>query len=140
MLYKQRFWVKFSFSEKATKIWAICLMVLTFTAFLRRPQKIVQSALWFWRLLSKCQNHEEDFANFCGLLRKAELYVPVATWFSKKKFQGKKRPQKSMTIGSPEILTKRKKEKKQRTSAGHHFLNHPKNEFSTGFVTFHDTY
>ena len=35
-----------------------------------------------------------------------------------------------MTIGSPEILTKRKKEKKQRTSAGHHFLNHPKNEFS----------
>ena len=24
--------------------------------------------------LSKCQNHEEDYANFCGLLRKAELY------------------------------------------------------------------
>ena len=26
-------------------------------------------------LLSKCQNHEEDCANFCGLLRKAELEV-----------------------------------------------------------------
>ena len=25
-------------------------------------------------LLSKRQNHKEDFANFCGLLRKAELY------------------------------------------------------------------
>ena len=23
---------------------------------------------------SKCQNHEEDCTNFCGLLRKAELY------------------------------------------------------------------
>ena len=23
---------------------------------------------------SKRQNHEEDYANFCGLLRKAELY------------------------------------------------------------------
>ena len=80
------------------------------------------------------------FCKFCGLLRKTELYVPVATWFSKKKFQGKKRPQKSMTIGSPEILTKREKEKKQRTSAGHHFLNPPKNEFSTGFITFHGTY
>ena len=43
--------VKFSFS--ATKICAILLMVLTFT---------------------KCQNHKEDGANFCGLLKKAELY------------------------------------------------------------------
>ena len=25
-------------------------------------------------LLSKCQNHEDDCANFCGFLRKAELY------------------------------------------------------------------
>ena len=43
--------IKFSFSEKATKICAICLMVL----------------------LSKCQNHKADCANSCGLLRKAEL-------------------------------------------------------------------
>ena len=32
----------------------------------------------FWEghknLLSKCQNHKEDGANFCGFLRKAELY------------------------------------------------------------------
>ena len=27
-------------------------------------------------LLSKCQNHKADCANFCGLLRKAELYPP----------------------------------------------------------------
>ena len=26
-------------------------------------------------LLSKHQNHEEDYTNFCGLLRKAELYI-----------------------------------------------------------------
>jgi hypothetical protein len=26
-------------------------------------------------VLSKHQNHEEDSANFCGLLRKAELYL-----------------------------------------------------------------
>ena len=27
-----------------------------------------------WWTVSKCQNHKEDGANFCGLLRKAELY------------------------------------------------------------------
>ena len=26
------------------------------------------------RTVSKCQNHEEDCTNFCGLVRKAELY------------------------------------------------------------------
>ena len=46
-------YVKFSFSEKATKICVIILMVFTFT--------------------SKCQNHKEDGTDFCGLLRKAEL-------------------------------------------------------------------
>ena len=45
---------KFSFSEKATKNCAISL-------------------IWFWRLLSKCQNHEADCANIHGLLRKADL-------------------------------------------------------------------
>ena len=45
--------VKFSFSEKATN---------------------------FWRLLSKCQNHKTDCANFCGLLRKAELYIHVCNY------------------------------------------------------------
>ena len=47
--------LKFSFSEKATKF--------------------AQSSSWFWRLLSKCQNHEDDCANSCGLLRKVELYI-----------------------------------------------------------------
>ena len=28
----------------------------------------------FWNLLSKRQNHKDDFANSCGLLRKAEFY------------------------------------------------------------------
>ena len=28
-------------------------------------------SIWFWHLLSKRQNHEEDSADFCGLLRKA---------------------------------------------------------------------
>ena len=44
------------------------------SAFLRRPQKFWQSVLWFWRLLSKCQNHKAHYPNFFGLLRKAELY------------------------------------------------------------------
>ena len=48
-------------------------------AILRRPQNFAQSSLWFGRLLRKCPNHEEDFANFCGLLRKAELYKLVQT-------------------------------------------------------------
>ena len=38
-------YLKLSFSEKAIKLYAICLMVLTFT-------------------ISKCQNHETDCANF----------------------------------------------------------------------------
>ena len=45
------------------------------TAFLRRQQKFAQSSSWFGYLLSKRPNKEEDFANFCGLLRKAELYL-----------------------------------------------------------------
>ena len=49
--------LKFSFSEKATKICAIR----------------------FWRLLSKWQNHKADFTNFCGLLRKVELYLKTST-------------------------------------------------------------
>ena len=51
---KMYFYIKFGFFEKATKICAIWLMVLTFT---------------------KRQNHKEDCAIFCGLLRKAELYI-----------------------------------------------------------------
>ena len=45
--------LKFSFSEKATNL---------------------RNLPWFGRLVSKCPNREEDCTNFCGLLRKAELY------------------------------------------------------------------
>ena len=48
------FLIKFSFSEKVTKIGTI--------------------SSWFWHLLCKRQNHKADSTNFCGLLRKAELY------------------------------------------------------------------
>ena len=44
------------FSKKATKIDEIFTVNLT--------------------LCSKCQIYGEDFANFCGLLRKYELYYP----------------------------------------------------------------
>ena len=51
-------------------------LLLRPSAFLRRPQKIAQfSSSWFWQFFKKRQNHEEDCANFWGLLRKAELYV-----------------------------------------------------------------
>ena len=33
--------------------------------------------IWFEYLLNKRQNHKEDGANFCGLLRKAELYSSI---------------------------------------------------------------
>ena len=45
--------------------------------------KNMPSSSWFGRLLSKCPNHEEDCASFCGPLRKAKLYLKVvpATFF-----------------------------------------------------------
>ena len=48
------FCLKFMFSQKATKIEEIFTVDLT--------------------LCSKCQIDGEDFVNFCGLLRKYELY------------------------------------------------------------------
>ena len=45
--------VKFSFSEK--------------------PKKFAKSSSRFRRLLSRCPKHEEDCANFCTLLRKADF-------------------------------------------------------------------
>ena len=47
--------VKFTFSRKPTKIDEICAVDLT--------------------LCGTCQIYVEDFDNFCGLLRKYELYV-----------------------------------------------------------------
>ena len=53
------FWeVKFKFSEKATKIDKIFSVNLI--------------------VCSNCQIDGEDFVNFCGLLRKHELYQPDA--------------------------------------------------------------
>jgi len=50
--------IKFMFSKKATKIDEIFTVDLT--------------------LSSKCQFDGEDFVNFCGLLRKHELYMILA--------------------------------------------------------------
>ena len=54
VLFMFKMLVKFSFSEKVTKICTNFLMVLMFTC--------------------RFQNHEEGCANFFDLLRKAELY------------------------------------------------------------------
>ena len=54
--------VKFMFSKKATKFEKIFIVDLT--------------------LCSKCQIDCEDFVNFCGLLRKHELYVQ-SCWISR---------------------------------------------------------
>ena len=45
---------------------------------------LIQRASNLLTLLSKCQNHEEDCAHFCYLLRKAELYVPLHWLISNK--------------------------------------------------------
>ena len=37
-----------------------------------------KSSPTIWRLLSKCQIDSEDFVNFCGLLRKHELYYSTS--------------------------------------------------------------
>ena len=49
--------IKFMFSKKATKIDEIFTVVLTVTTY--------------------CQIEGEDFVNFCGLLRKRELYLQI---------------------------------------------------------------
>ena len=49
--------LKFMFSKKATKIDKIFTVDLTVTTY--------------------CQIDSEDFVNFCGLLRKRELYIQV---------------------------------------------------------------
>ena len=44
----------------------------------KKAIKICPIFSWFWHLLSKRQNHKADCANFCGLLRKAELYQLIS--------------------------------------------------------------
>ena len=50
--------------------------------FLMTPASSCPSSCWsliyFCSLHSECQNHEDDCAHFCGLLRKAELYIGEA--------------------------------------------------------------
>ena len=50
----------------------------------------------FSDLLIKCQNHEDDCANFCGLLRKAALYQQILAttfmfmiFFTRRQFRNK---------------------------------------------------
>ena len=42
--------------------------------FLRSTQNLKKSSSCFGHVLSKCTKHEEDWANFCVLLKKSELY------------------------------------------------------------------
>ena len=64
-----KWWVDLSSNSKVTVNFFLKY------SFLRRLQKFMQSALWFRCLLSKCQNLKAECANFCGLLRKAKLYI-----------------------------------------------------------------
>ena len=79
-------------------------------------------------------------SNFVAFSEKLNFMYQLQLDFQKKKFQGKKRPQKSMTIGSPEILTKRKKEKKAENFCRTSFFKSSEKWIYTGFVTFHGTY
>ena len=63
----------------------------------------MQSSSWFWRLLSKCQNHEEDYANFCGLLRKAELSIDTLQRLHVSTFSNYCNDMRSQTICIPLI-------------------------------------
>ena len=46
------------------------------TFFIPPSLPLLGDVFYGWSL-SKCSNHEEDCANFCGHLRKAELYLNV---------------------------------------------------------------
>ena len=48
--------------------------IFSSSCFLRWPQKLTKSSPLIWCLLSKCQIDDEDIVNFCGLLRKHELW------------------------------------------------------------------
>ena len=55
------------FSKKATKIYEIFTVDLTVTTY--------------------CQIDGEDFVNFCGLLRKRELYLNQLCWLFQSSYQ-----------------------------------------------------
>ena len=56
----------------------VCTMLMNttlikFGLFEKHTKFEKKSSSWFGRLLSKCRKHEEDYPNFCLLLRKSEL-------------------------------------------------------------------
>ena len=62
------------FSMKATKIDEIFTINLTICSTLYGAD--TYTVIWTPRLFdSKCRIDGEDFVNFCGLLRKQELYI-----------------------------------------------------------------
>ena len=76
--------VKFSFSEKATKIGAI-FQGFDITKYLMskpwgRFFQILCVSQKVRTLLSKRQSHKDNCTTFCGLLRKAELYKANARY------------------------------------------------------------
>jgi hypothetical protein len=63
----------------------ISFLIVKVQGFLWRPQKFDQLVQLIWNLKSKRrQNNWEIMLNFCGLLRKPELYVKYFQSFSKK--------------------------------------------------------
>ena len=59
-------------SRKGKILYEFCYKVRTFWEAHKIWKK---SSSCFWRLLSKCTNHEEDFFKLCVLLRKSELKI-----------------------------------------------------------------
>ena len=67
--------LKFIYSEKATIFCEIFPLLLTVCTVVKSKGKISRNFVAFSEYMNfKCPNHEEDCANFCDLLRKAELY------------------------------------------------------------------
>ena len=70
-------WLKFIYSEKATKFCEIFTLILTTVHTVKSKVKILQNFVAFseyTNFTTYCQIEGEDFVNICGLLRKLELY------------------------------------------------------------------
>ena len=68
----QRLYIGLDSRNNFLRFWRFDLLKLGLSEKHTKFEK--KSFLCFGRLLSKCPKHEEDWANFCVLLRKSELY------------------------------------------------------------------
>ena len=71
IVFWKKLYIKFSFSEKATKICAICLMVWTFTSTTKRPKHEVDSLRKFSWPSQESSTFKKDcnFESFCLLMK-----------------------------------------------------------------------